>query len=106
MRLMALLMLLAGRGSAAARQRERIEALERDMAAMKQNWEERERALSVMIADEVRLALETAGQALRSELRQGTEALSRRGPSPRLAQVKIRPAETDGTKAGARPFLC
>ena len=76
------LMLLAGGGSAAARQRERTEALEREMAVLRKVWEEREEALPGMMAEEVRVAVEAGGEALRSELRQGMEALSTRVLSP------------------------
>lgn len=99
------LMLLAGGGTAAARQRERFLTLERDLAAMKQRWEDLEEALPGMIAGEVRVAVEEAGEALRSEYRQEMEALSKRAPSPGPAQVEAGPAGTGGTKSGAVPFL-
>ena len=101
------LMLLAGGGSAAARQRERTEALEREMAAIKQSWEEWETALQGMIAEEVRVAVETATETLRSELRQGMESLPTRVLSPETVRIGAGATKTEGAlnrKAMPAPY--
>ena len=83
-------MLLSGGGSVAARQRERFEALERTMGALRRNWEEREKGLPSMIGEEVRVAVEAAKTSLRAELPRTTSRLSE------ASQAGAGPVGTEG----------
>ena len=61
-------LLISGETPASARQQERLEALEANLAGLHERWKERENALPEMIAREVRGAVEAAGKALREEV--------------------------------------
>ncbi len=89
-------MLISGETSVASRQRERFEALQR------------EAALPEMIAEEVRVAVETATETLLAEFRQGMEALTRTAASPEPARVGAGATRTEralNRKAMPAPHL-
>ena len=98
-------MFISGETSLASRQRERTEALEREMAVMKKSWEEWETALAGTIAEEVRVAVEAAKTSLGEEFSRAVV----RGNSATVhlseaAQVEAGQGEVDGPKnQGPRP---
>ena len=85
-------MLISGGTSAAGRQRERFEALERELAALRRDWEEREKGLPSMIAEEIRVAVEAAKTWLREEF------------SRAVAELPLTTARlSEASQAGAGP---
>ena len=91
-------MLLSGGGSVAARQRERFETLERELGALRRDWEEREKGLSGMIAGEVRIAGEEAKTLLREEFAQAVGELSRTTSGFETSQAGAGPSRSEGPK--------
>ena len=91
-------MLISGGTSAAGRQRERFETLERELAALRRDWEEREKGLRTVIAGEVRVVVEAAKTSLREEFSLTVAELPRTTAPPESAHVEAGPSGVDGPK--------
>lgn len=89
-------LLISGETPASARQQERLEALEANLAGLHERWKEREKTLPETIATEVRVAVEAAGKALREEFGQAMAEMPTRAGVGHPAEGEAGP-DGDGT---------